>query len=384
MYYDLVVNDSFMRTRSKVIGLLAVLLMAFCLGYMLLKSRGVAFSEILVFGDSLSDVGNVYIFSGKTNPKAPYFEGRFSDGPLWIEVFAERMGLVVPKPSLAGGTNYAYGGARTGDGNRDGKPDIGMQINQFLEKSGGRIAKNQLLVVSGGCNDFLRGNPMQTVPNLVDHITELAKAGGKTFLVSNFPPLGRLPVFTHEIPIMVEASVLECLECSVDPEIQKYLESKLGPRVANYLKKWIPTAKDYLPSIKNYLPGVAQEVAKRLGVYAGGNVSLDDVGGALLGGATAVSGMYNNYLELALNDLERSLKVKIYRLDFNRVFLDLSENPGKYGILHVKVPALDAETHELAAGVNPDDYMFFDGLHPVSKTHRYLGEAAVRLFRKGK
>lgn len=371
-----------MRTKSKILGCLFVLLLALGLGYGVLKWKRPIYNEILVFGDSLSDVGNVYIFTEKVSPKAPYFEGRFSNGPLWIEVFAEGMGLAIPQPSLAGGTNYAYGGARTGDGDRDGKPDIGKQIDQYLEKTGGKIGPKQLIVVSGGCNDFVRGNPVQTVPNIVKNITKLAKAGGKTFLVSNFPPLGGLPVFTHEIPIMIESSVLECLESSVDPEIHKYLESKIGPKVAGYLKKWIPRATDYLEFMKNYLPVLAEEFGKRLGGYAGGTLSFKNVGSVFLDGASAVSGMYNDYLELALSDLERRLNIKIYRLDVNGVFLELSENPEKYGILYVGVPALDAVTHELADGVNPDDFMFFDGIHPVSKTHRYLGEVAVSLFKK--
>lgn len=370
-----------MRTRSKILGLLAILLVALGLGYGLWQLRGPVFNQILVFGDSLSDTGNVYIFSGKKNPVSPYFEGRFSNGPLWIEVFAEKMGLKIPEPSLAGGTNYAYGGARTGDGDRDGKPDIGKQIDQYLEKTGGRVQKKQLIVVSGGCNDFVRGNPVETVPNIINSITKLAKAGGKTFLVSNFPPLGGLPVFTHEIPSMIETSVLECLETSVDPEIHKYLESKVGPTVAGYLRKWIPTAKDYLPSMKSYLPVIAEEFAKRLGGHAGGTLSFKDASTVVLDGMSAVSGMYNNYLELALSDLERRLGIKIYRLDVNGIFLELSGHPEKYGIVHVQIPALDV-AHQLLEGVNPDDYMFFDGIHPVSKTHRHLGEAAVGLFRK--
>lgn len=372
-----------MRTRSKVLGFL-LLLMVVGLVCVIVGLRRPAFSGLVVFGDSLSDVGNVYIYTKKVTPKAPYFEGRFSDGRLWIEFFAERMGFEVPRPSLEGGMNYAYGGARTGDGDRDGKPDIGKQISQFLEKTGGRVKKRQLLVVCGGCNDFVRGNPLETVPNIVNNITRLADAGGKEFLVSNFPPIGGLPVFTHEMPIMVEASVLECLECSVDPQIQKFLEEKLGARIAGYLKKWVPRAKDYLPSIKEYLPVVAEEIAKRMGGYAGGTLSLDDVGGALLGGASAVSEMYNDYLELALKDLERERGIKIYRLDFHKIFRDLAENREKYGIVHVEKPALDAMTHELAEGVDPNDYMFYDGIHPVSKTHKHIAEVAAGLFGRKK
>lgn len=373
-----------MRAKFWLIGLSVFIFVGLGVWYGILRRGEAVFSGMLVFGDSLADVGNVYIFSGKEVPKAPYFEGRFSDGLLWIEVFAKEMGMGMLEPSLAGGTNYAYGGARTGDGERDGKPDMGMQISQYLEKSGGKVGKKQLVVVSGGCNDFVRGNPLETVPNIVNNVTRLAKAGGKTFLVSNFPPIGGLPVFTHEIPIMIETGVLECLDCSVDMEIQKYLETKLGSKVANYLKKWIPTAKDYLPSIKEYVPVVAEEVAKRLGGYTGGKLTFKDVEEALLGGASAVTAMYNDYLELALDDLERELGVKIYRLDFNGIFRELAAHREKYGIVHVEKPALDALTHELAEGVDPNDYMFFDGIHPVSKTHRHIAEVAVGLFRRGK
>src|SRR5690242_15979940 len=108
-----------MNGKHKILILsLIVLVLGLC-GYYYLWGRTPSFKELLVFGDSLSDVGNFYIFNGKTDPKAPYFEGRFSNGPLWIELFAEEMGFPPVKPSLAGGLNYAYGGARTGDGDRE-------------------------------------------------------------------------------------------------------------------------------------------------------------------------------------------------------------------------------------------------------------------------
>ena len=48
-----------------------------------------AFSGIVVFGDSLSDTGNFFLASGGAVAGPPYFEGRFSDGPVWVEVLAE-------------------------------------------------------------------------------------------------------------------------------------------------------------------------------------------------------------------------------------------------------------------------------------------------------
>ena len=82
------------------------------------------FSKVYVFGDSNVDNGNVYIATSAdpndqyptTPPSPPYDRGRFSNGPVWVEVMAERLGLPNPEASLAGGTNYAGGGATTGPG----------------------------------------------------------------------------------------------------------------------------------------------------------------------------------------------------------------------------------------------------------------------------
>ena len=68
---------------------------------------------VVVFGDSLSDTGNLFAATGGTNPIPPYFNGRFSNGPVWVETLAASLGLPV-NPSLLGGTNYAFAGAVTG------------------------------------------------------------------------------------------------------------------------------------------------------------------------------------------------------------------------------------------------------------------------------
>lgn len=52
-----------------------------------------AFSNVFFFGDSLSDTGNGYTASGGTFPPSPYQDGRFSDGPLWVEYLASGLGL---------------------------------------------------------------------------------------------------------------------------------------------------------------------------------------------------------------------------------------------------------------------------------------------------
>ena len=67
-----------------------------------------------MFGDSLSDVGNVYLATNGIEPASPYVDGQFSNGPVWVQDLAARLGLPALTPSLAGGSDYAFGGATTG------------------------------------------------------------------------------------------------------------------------------------------------------------------------------------------------------------------------------------------------------------------------------
>ena len=85
------------------------------------------FSSVVVFGDSLSDNGNVFAATGFF-PPAPYAQ-RFSNGPVAVEYMASALGLPL--------VNYAHGGATTGSALFD--PDgAGPQIARpnFINASG--------------------------------------------------------------------------------------------------------------------------------------------------------------------------------------------------------------------------------------------------------
>src|SRR5215470_1187686 len=75
------------------------------------------FINLAVFGDSLSDIGNVSQATPfLTQPKTPgpyYWNGRFSNGPIYAETLAAGLGLPALVNSASGGTDYAYGGALT-------------------------------------------------------------------------------------------------------------------------------------------------------------------------------------------------------------------------------------------------------------------------------
>jgi phospholipase/lecithinase/hemolysin len=148
------------------------------------------YSEIVVFGDSLSDTGNVNLATGGAVAGPPYYEGRFSNGPVWVEVMAAELGLPAPVASLLGGTNYAWGGAETGTGlSSFDTPNVGMQIDFFLADRGG-FTGDELIVVAAGSNDLIWQAPNghgEIVESLRKHIADLAAAGGKTFLVASSP-----------------------------------------------------------------------------------------------------------------------------------------------------------------------------------------------------
>ncbi|MFO0139169.1 MAG: SGNH/GDSL hydrolase family protein, partial [Cyanobacteriota bacterium] len=93
------------------------------LGTMPAKARISSLSNLFSFGDSLSDSGNSKSLSqsamGFTFPPAPYYEGRFSNGPVAVEYLWQKFnpGSTAFKNSLSPGnqgTNYAIGGSSSG------------------------------------------------------------------------------------------------------------------------------------------------------------------------------------------------------------------------------------------------------------------------------
>jgi phospholipase/lecithinase/hemolysin len=182
---------SFLRL-GLVRGLVAVSLVAW---YAAPTAAG-PYSQIIAFGDSLSDTGNDLISFG--SPQPPYFQGRFSNGPNWIDQLAAKLGVADPQPSQAGGTNYAYGGATTGTIN-GGVPDLGAQLQTYLQSSP-KADPKALYTVLMGANDFFLGQTDPSLPaaRVNDALTTLIAAGAKTIIVPNLPPQGITPLIRSE------------------------------------------------------------------------------------------------------------------------------------------------------------------------------------------
>jgi uncharacterized protein (TIGR03437 family) len=174
----------------------------------------VPFNEFVVFGDSLSDNGNLYAgtvaFGLPPTPGPPlYATGEYTDGinsvpsttgplGLWIEQLAQKMNLPVPQPFKKGGTNYAVASALTGTNpgfslSAPSVPYLTDQLNLFLAANP-KPPSNALYAFWGGANDILNGGSAATAAaNVQANIDTLATAGAKYFLWVNQPPLGEIP-----------------------------------------------------------------------------------------------------------------------------------------------------------------------------------------------
>lgn len=150
-------------------------------------------AQIYVFGDSLSDSGNVFKASQRQFPPSPpYFRGRYADGLVWTEYLAQQLKL-----NANSNHNFAYGGATTGSSQQ---VPLGLlaQIDRYLA-SYSSVRNHALYTIWIGANDYLGGgnDPTQPVDNSIAAVKSLVQIGAKNILVVNLPDLGKLPGTRH-------------------------------------------------------------------------------------------------------------------------------------------------------------------------------------------
>ena len=167
------------------------------------------FSAEYVFGDSLSDVGNVYLATGGVEPAGPYVGGQFSNGPVWVQDLAARLGLPALTPSLAGGNDYAFGGATTGSTytNSSAVPNLTQQLDTFFLSHASApstalytfsIGANDLFAILDGATGGLTALQAAAAAAQVvaSEAGDLAAAGAKDLALFDVPDLGLTPGIT--------------------------------------------------------------------------------------------------------------------------------------------------------------------------------------------
>ena len=183
-----------------------------------------SYSEIVAFGDSLSDAGNASIvtlnaqpgpgYATRSVPLVPFPVGYFTNpqsgsGPagLWVDQFAADIGVADPSPALAplGGSNYAVGSATTASG----LASMNNQVGLFLTNTGGAAPSTALYTFWGGANDILGSlSPTAAADNIAAQIAAVAAAGGHNFLWLNLPELGDIPGLIGN-PVLAATANLE-------------------------------------------------------------------------------------------------------------------------------------------------------------------------------
>src|SRR5579872_3509044 len=201
-------------------------IVAVCLWLALATGQAAAqnqFSSITIFGDSLSDPGNIpKFFFGLNVPPPPYYKNQFSNGPIYAYYLGGEFGVSAPF------TDYAIGGAGAGStniGGLPGNPLVGLpnagvngEITLYLSSNPHPTPRDLFIVWAGANDDFnyldhftppagatasqltgiftAPGGPVPTtVANVVNDIDRLAAIGVKNFVVPNLPSLGATPSY---------------------------------------------------------------------------------------------------------------------------------------------------------------------------------------------
>lgn len=275
------------------------------------------FSGLYIFGDSLSDPGNLALVIGTEPdqiitgndyvPNKPYASGQLTNGDVWATTFAHDIGLgAFSAPALAGGGNFAFGGARTSLDGANRPPSLIAQEDLFLLRNNGVAPNDALYVLQSGGNDardaleqILAGSPAETViettaaqyaQSLGVMVDQLQSAGAHRIVIWNVPNIGQAPALTH-----------------------------FGPQVSS----------------------AGEQVALAM------NHALSD----------------RMFLEPGVSIFD----------DFSLVTQAIM-NPADYGLTNV------TDACGATSACDPSSYLFWDGLHPTSAGHAFLAQHMAQLI----
>ena len=283
---------------------------------------GSQYSRIYIFGDSLSDTGNLASIIGAFPP--PYYMNRVSNGPVAVDVLASKLGLDATASlhliGPASGSNYAVAGANAFG---DEAIDLDTQVLMFLANHGYVAPDDALYVVFIGGNDIrtARDDPnhisaINTVTSAVTQvkqaIMDLGASGAQSFLLINAPNVGVIP------------------------------ETRL-----------ISAAFDE--------PAIARR-------------------------ATLLSRLYRRDLHRMARQLEHQQAVQITEFDLFSYFNKLVRQGDRYGFTNVTEACFSSDSlsfhPDCDSGLNFDQFIFFDEIHPTARVHALVGEALFATLSK--
>lgn len=170
------------------------------------KPTANGFRNLVVFGDSLSDPGNLHRKTlGFFLPTNIFYGARFSNGPIWTDYVAASLNWKV--------INYAVGGAKTTGFSlldRFVSTPLDRQIEEHLRELKGLPKESTVVVIWVGSNNYtfetakfqdaqkklekekLRKHAEDSILDIRNSISTMKGLGFKNFLLGSIPELGVL------------------------------------------------------------------------------------------------------------------------------------------------------------------------------------------------
>lgn len=318
-------------------------LSCFFLLSVLVPAFAITIDRLIVFGDSTSDNGNLYRFTEGAHlvyatpviPKnPPYYQGRFSNGPVWVENLAQALNVPLD--------DYAYGGAWVepyADSKQMVPFNLSMQIDFYLVESLLDFNRaNHLYVISAGANDYTQGRSnvdyatTNTVNTMQALIEGLIVYGAKNFLILNLPDLSYIPEVTRQGP-----------EFAAQMSAVSQLHDQKFTDMVNRLVQKYKEVKFISIDLRNYYDDIRLHPEK----YALKNVS-----------DSCYSGGYFSPPTQQIATIAQKIN------------LQLEQN------ISLREAYLISEAVQRGAKpcVNPDEYLFWDHVHPSRVVHRIFAK----------
>jgi outer membrane lipase/esterase len=292
------------------------------------------YNTIVVFGDSLSDTGNDYqLFEAKYSVPVPgpllpyedYTVGEFTDGPdtvphalHYFHVWVEQLAQALP-----------------------GQPPV------IASLEGGTNYAYGFATTGNGTSPLSVVGPTQTYTVQVNNIGQQI-----TDYLSTHPHIDDHTLF------IVWGGAEDLLNATSTQDVVNAALRQVGN-----LQRLIQAGATHF-LVPNLPPlGLVPEFNSSL------STSLP---------ATAASVLFNGYLAIGiavLKDVYPLRHLTFYQLDVFQLLVSAVASPSSYALTDVKDPAEGLE-------VDPDTYLFWDDLHPTTRGHNILAEAAYNLMSK--
>ncbi|MDF1677943.1 MAG: SGNH/GDSL hydrolase family protein [Legionellaceae bacterium] len=255
----------------------------------------------------------------------PYHEGRFTDGPVWIEHVLSHYFPENPKSHLA---NYAFGGSGVGGEDENDDDDVGdgallnldSEVSSYLLAHDDKADDASLYVIWMGSNNYLSlpenlDDELQfTLTGIRRSVDVLVEKGAKQIMLVGVPDLGRIPM-AREFEAETELSYLSNQHnAKLEAEVEKL--KRIYPQVT-----WV----------------------------------------------------FYDVNQLLIEALEHPSKYGFKNV-MGTCYDTLDYEPSSQSILNM---AARIKSHMRAENMC-DTYLFFDPVHPSGRAHRYIADWGIQ------